>query len=214
MKRKINGLLKVILIFIGVFIIQAAAYWGTQFFVKKPHMLGSRFDDKIPFVPIFIFPYVSWYFILFSIPFVLYFYSLPTYALYTMSLLIVVITSGIIYLVYPTTFIRPEPRGNNLSTKVVKLVYSNDKKILSCMPSLHCSLSMLFILAAFTAKNLPLTVKLSVIILSFLIILSTVLVKQHVLIDVITAIPLALISWYIAVAIGADMFLSLFNFIQ
>lgn len=214
MKRKINGLLKVILIFIGVFIIQAAAYWGTQFLVKNPHTLGSRFDDKIPFVPIFIFPYVSWYFILFSIPFVLYFYSLPTYALYTMSLLIVVITSGIIYLVYPTTFIRPEPQGNNLSTKIVKLVYSNDRKILSCMPSLHCSLSMLFILAAFTAKNLPLAVKLSVIILSFLIILSTVLVKQHVLIDVISALPLALISWYIAVAIGSDMFLSLFDFIQ
>ena len=214
MKRKINGLLKVILIFIGVFIIQAAAYWGTQFLVKNPHTLGSRFDDKIPFVPIFIFPYVSWYFILFSIPFVLYFYSLPTYALYTMSLLIVVITSGIIYLVYPTTFIRPEPQGNNLSTKIVKLVYSNDRKILSCMPSLHCSLSILFILAALTAKNLPLTIKLPVIILSFLIILSTVMVKQHVLIDVITAIPLALISWYIAVAIGADTYLILFNFIQ
>lgn len=214
MKRKINGLLKVILIFIGVFIIQAAAYWGTQFLVKNPHTLGSRFDDKIPFVPIFIFPYVSWYFILFSIPFVLYFYSLPTYALYTMSLLIVVITSGIIYLVYPTTFIRPEPQGNNLSTKIVKLVYSNDRKILSCMPSLHCSLSMLFIIAAFTAENLPLTVKLPVIILSVLIILSTVLVKQHVLIDVISALPLALISWYIAVAIGSDMFLSLFDFIQ
>lgn len=213
-ENSINGLLKALLIFIGVFIIQAATYWGTQFLVKKPHMLGSRLDAKIPFIPIFIFPYISWYFIMCIFPFILYLFSLQTYALYTMSLLTILIASAIVYLVYPTTFHRPDPEGTSFSVKTVKLIYANDRKILSCMPSLHCSLSMLFIIAAFTAENLPLTVKLPVIILSVLIILSTVLVKQHVLIDVITALPLAVISWYIAMAISADKFLSLFNFIQ
>jgi membrane-associated phospholipid phosphatase len=189
------------------------AYWGTQFIVKKPHMLSSKIDDKIPFIPVFIFPYVSWYFVMISLPFILFYNSIQTYALYIMSLLMVLVISGIVYLVYPTTFYRPEPKGAGFSVKVVKLIYANDKKILSCMPSLHCSLSMLFILAAATADGLSLVFKITLIVLSFLIILSTVLVKQHVLIDVVTALPLSVICWYIAMAIGADAFLSFFNFI-
>ncbi|OQC01709.1 MAG: PAP2 superfamily protein [Firmicutes bacterium ADurb.Bin099] len=210
----INDLLKVTLIFIGIFIIQSMVYWGTQFLVKNPHMLGSKLDDKIPFIPVFIFPYVIWFVLLFTIQFILYFYSLQTYALYVMSLFIVDITSGIIYLVYPTTFIRPEPEGDSFSVKVVRFIYSHDKKILSCLPSLHCSLSTLFILSALYATGLPLFLKLIIIIFSLLVIVSTVFVKQHVIIDVITAIPLAVISWYIAMAIGADTFLAFFNFLQ
>ena len=116
-------------------------------------MLSSKIDDKIPFVPVFIFPYVSWYFVMISLPFILFYNSIQTYALYIMSLLMVLVISGIVYLVYPTTFYRPEPKGAGFSVKVVKLIYANDKKILSCMPSLHCSLSMLFILAAATLTD-------------------------------------------------------------
>ncbi|HOD93483.1 MAG TPA: phosphatase PAP2 family protein [Clostridia bacterium] len=190
-----------------------AVYWGTQFLVKKPHVIGNKLDEKIPFIPLFIFPYITWYIIMFALPFALYFFSIETYALYTMSLLMVLVISGIIYLVYPTTFVRPEPKGMDFSTKVVRFIYANDKKILSCMPSLHCSLSMLFILAAIDAEGLPLSIKISVILLSFLIILSTVFVKQHMLIDVITALPLSVICWYLAMAIGTDKFLIFFNFI-
>ena len=209
----INNLLKVILIHISVFALQMLVYWGTQFFAKKPNVIGNKFDEMIPFVPHFIFPYVSWYAILFFMPFVLYLYSLETYALYVMSLVMVNLITGVVYLVYPTTFDRPDPEGDGVSVKLVRKIYSMDTKILICMPSLHCSLSTLFILAAAFAIEVPLVLRLVIIVISFLIILSTVFVKQHMVIDVITAVPLSVICWYIAMAIGADVFLSFFAFI-
>jgi sugar phosphate isomerase/epimerase len=44
----INELLKVTLIFIGIFIIQSMVYWGTQFLVKKPHMLELKQEVNSP----------------------------------------------------------------------------------------------------------------------------------------------------------------------
>lgn len=204
--------LKALLIFIASFVIQSFAYWGTQFFAKNPNIIGNKIDEKIPFLPIFIYPYVAWYILIPLVPFALYMYSIENFAIYMMALTINNIVSGIIYLIYPTTFDRKDPKGDSFSVKLVLLVYKNDTKILSCLPSLHCALSVLFIIATLYANSLPLVYKISFLVISILVIPATVFVKQHVLVDIIAAIPIAIISWYVALAIGAERFLAFFKF--
>jgi membrane-associated phospholipid phosphatase len=130
-----------------------------------------------------------------------------------MALVIEEIIAGITFIVYPTTFDRPEPVGKSPAIWVVKTVYKNDSKILSCLPSLHCGTATLFILGALSSLFMPLPLKLIIVTFSVLIILSTVFVKQHMIMDLVTAIPLSLLCWYIATVITPEAFLTLFKFI-
>ena len=198
---------------ICLLLFQGVIYWGTQFLQKNPHPVKSRFDDRIPFIPQFIFAYVSWFLFLASMPIILYSYSDTVFAKYVMAIFLVEIISGIIFIVYPTTFTRPEPAGKGPSITVVKAIYKNDSKILSCLPSLHCGIATLFILGSLSCPEMPLILKVIIVTVSVLIIQSTVFVKQHMIIDMITAIPLSLLCWYIATVITPEVFLTFFKFI-
>ncbi|MFA7674153.1 MAG: hypothetical protein WCY62_09925 [Clostridia bacterium] len=198
---------------IGLLLFQGVIYWGTQFIQKNPHPIKSRFDDRIPFIPQFIFAYVSWFLFLASMPIILYFYYDTVFAIYVMALFIEEIIAGIVFIVYPTTFDRPEPVGKGPAIWVVKAVYKNDSKTLSCLPSLHCGIATLFILGSLSCPDMPLWLKVIIVTVSVLIIQSTVFVKQHMIIDMVTAIPLSLLCWYIATVITPEVFLVFFKFI-
>lgn len=103
------------------------------------------------------------------------------------SMIIANIIAAFIYFFYPTTMARANIQGNTLSCIITKIVYFLDTPICNCLPSMHCILCFFYIFYIKDIKNISLLNKIMIILWSILIILSTLFVKQHVIIDVISA---------------------------
>ncbi|QIB26365.1 phosphatase PAP2 family protein [Caloranaerobacter azorensis] len=89
----------------------------------------------------------------------------------------------IIFLLYPTYVIRPEVVGSDIFSKLVLLIYSNDNPV-NAFPSVHVLQSVLTHIAILNIKNIKKSVKISSYVFSTMVILSTITIKQHYVIDV------------------------------
>lgn len=118
----------------------------------------------------------------FLFPIILGLYDYDMYHNYLIILILEIIISVIIYLIYPTTFTRPDC-DNNASGILMQIIYKGSFKGVSCASSLHCSIF---------ALTLPMIIKLVAIIVSIGIIISTLTTKQHMIIDVVSEICLFL----------------------
>lgn len=174
--------------------------------VQKPHKgyrdVSSSYDDKIPFVPAWIFVYVLWFPLVFIYPVYLYCCSSSCYLIYMASIAGDIVLSSAIYLLFPASFKRPEPPKKGLTGLVFRFIRRGNYKGLNCLPSMHCS--MCFIVCAtavMAAQVMPAVILTIFITVSGLIVISTVFTKQHVISDVIAAVPAA------AVCLGAAVLL-------
>lgn len=73
---------------------------------------------------------------------------------------------------------------------MLKYVYKYSYKGVNCMPSMHCSISTLVLLAAILNFSLSPVLMSVYILVSVGIIVSTIFTKQHVIIDLITGVLL------------------------
>lgn len=87
------------------------------------------------------------------------------------------------FLLLPTTMERPDVVGNGLFDQLVKLVYHMDAPV-NLFPSIHCLESWCCIHAAFAMKKVPNWYRGITVVMSLGVFASTLLVKQHVLLDV------------------------------
>ena len=76
----------------------------------------------------------------------------------------------------------------DISTWVVDIIYKVDTPVCNLFPSAHCAFSILFIISILDVKEVKKEYKILIIISSLLIILSTLFIKQHVVIDVLGAL--------------------------
>lgn len=173
-------------------------YFGSQFIEGSPHTVGWAIDNHIPFYPGFIYVYCSWFILLFIVPFVLNKFDTTSCYQYFIANIFDLTISTIVFLLFPTTFQRPTLSGKGLTYFFMRKVYGANHRFLNCAPSVHCSISFLFIIVMLRSTIIPPIIRIPVILLSFGIVISTMLVKQHVLLDVLTAIPVALISWLLS----------------
>ena len=173
-------------------------------------------DDRIPFIPGLWCIYGMWFPLIALFPLYYYFYSQPYYTIYQLSIIVSIITSTVLYLLFPTCFERPEPEDGPWSG-MIKLIHRLNFKGTNCSPSLHCT--QCFIIAATIimggARQPGDLVFIMIVCLT--IVASTVLIKQHALIDVITAIPLASFSlaagWLITHHFGYEAILRMVGLI-
>lgn len=171
--------------------IQAVLYFGVQIFEGPAHDVYLKADDKIPFIPSMVFVYVLWFPLIALFPPMLYHYSHGGYLQHMIALSLDILLSCAVYLLYPTSFTRPNP-GHSRSGRIMRFVYRADFKGKNCMPSMHCSMCFLMILScAARTSHMPVPIETVVIILCCLIVASTVLTKQHVIVDVISGIGMA-----------------------
>ncbi len=154
------------------------------------HDVSTRVDAAIPFNKFFIIPYIIWYG---YVGFYLFYFAV--YDGEKFFNLLWGIVSGmlfccVIFYFYPTGVKRPELQGNDIFTKLVRLIYSNDNPY-NCCPSIHVLDSVL--IAAYVNRDSHPTLKTKIIstIISILIILSTMFVKQHYFIDAVAGAALA-----------------------
>lgn len=162
-------------------------------FVNKPgekvYNLVTDLDRAIPFWKIFALPYSVW---------ILYIYACLVYflikdpAVYYKSLktyVLCALTCYMIYLVFQTTVPRPILVGSDPFTLLVGYIYNRDQPF-NCFPSIHCFSSYMVMKALYTSSFRNKWNQTLIYGMSSLIILSTLFVKQHVILDVIAAIAL------------------------
>ena len=173
-------------------------YFGSQYLEGEPHTVGGSLDERIPFHPGWIYIYSSWFVLLLGVPALLNIVAPELCLKYMLAHSIDQLLSNIIYLIYPTTFERPVPPKKGLTGFVIGTVYGANHRFLNCAPSVHCSVSFLFAFAALAAPMLPLWLRLVIVVWSLAIVASTMLVKQHMVIDAVTALPAAAVCWLLA----------------
>ena len=173
----------------------------VEYYTKNHfHIVYMPLDDYIPFVEYFIIPYLLWFpYIGITIVYFLFkskddFKRMCFFLFTGMTIFLIVST------VYPNgAYLRPIvfPR-NNIFTKMVEFIYNIDTPT-NLFPSLHVFNAIGVHLALHYSKAFRKNKKILVssFILCILIILSTMLVKQHSIFDVITAIIMAFVVWII-----------------
>jgi membrane-associated phospholipid phosphatase len=93
----------------------------------------------------------------------------------------------ICFCVLPTTLVRPEITGSGFFDRVCSMVYSIDAPD-NLFPSIHCLESWVVFRGALYVKKLPGWYKWVTLVFSLLVFASTVLVKQHVVLDMAGAV--------------------------
>lgn len=182
--------LKPLLITIGMIILQTILYFLAKALQGEAHIIGGFIDYKIPFCNLFIIPYCIWYFLVFMVPYYLYIKDKNALSTYVLAYLICSVISDVIFVIYPTMVVRPDVKNIGFFNFITKFIYWTDTPPINCMPSLHCAISMLFILTIFSSKYVSKIFKIFIFITSFLIMLSTLFIKQHVFIDFLTGITI------------------------
>jgi len=194
--KKIN--LKLFLVILGLVIFEAFIFFLTKPFIQNPYVLGSMLDNKIPFIPQFVWIYVFWYTMLFWVPYYIFTKNKDSFYKYVLTFVITTLIAGIIFVSFPNTVVRANITNSNLSSQIVKIIYLLDAPAINCLPSIHCLYSFLFIFAILDTKsNSPKWMKTLVTTLSILVVLSTLFIKQHVVYDAIIAFVIGIIIWII-----------------
>lgn len=197
MKKYIKKLeIKPIITTISLVCIQSILYFISKLLQGDLNLVGNVIDTKIPFLPVFFIPYCIWYLMIFIIPYYLYCKDKDKFIKYTMAYILCSMIGNIVFISYPSTVARPTVTGTDIFSLIAKFIYWIDTPT-NCFPSLHCAISMLFILYTCESKNTNIITKISVCIISILIMLSTLFTKQHVVVDFISGDMLALIVYLI-----------------
>jgi len=164
---------------------------------KGGHNVVTYLDNLIPFNEWFIIPYIFWYLYTFGMLLVLAYFDYKTYYKLLYSIFIGMLVCFVIYIIYPSTVPRPSTNiiPNNILGKAVLIIYGNDKPY-NCLPSIHMLDTLLITLFLFKHyKSFP--IKLSSAFICVMIYMSTLLVKQHSILDAIASTILGFILFFI-----------------
>lgn len=181
-----------------VFGLNAFFYFIVKKFIGSYHLITSSLDDKIPLIPLFIIFYSIWYPYLFIVYYFIYKKDKDKFKRLINKSIICILIADLCFIIYPTMVSRPPINNyNSLISLMLYITYATDIPV-NCFPSLHCIFALLVMYAVTFDKNMNKLFRIIVGIISPLIVLSTLLVKQHALVDVLGAI---IISWIIYIDI-------------
>ena len=192
--------------------LQTLLYFGCEFFQSKIHDVKRPVDDKIPFLPWTVLPYCFWFPMIVFYPLIVFRTDPHSYCGYLTTMVMEIVLSIVCYLIYPTSFQRPVP-PDGFWGKFMKFVYHSSYRGLNCAPSLHCSSCFLVICVSFTCAGMSLWVRGFTVSIAIMIVLSTLTTKQHTLIDVLTAVPLFLISRILGILLTIRYFTPILTFV-
>jgi membrane-associated phospholipid phosphatase len=159
------------------------------------HDLTLGLDRQIPLLPVFIWPYALCY----LFPFFPLFVS-KNWHRFNIGLLAIFLSSLIafvVYIVYPVAFPRPEI-GQSLSGRLLSFQYATDfQPGANNFPSLHVAIAWIVYFIC-RKQELSRLREWSILFITFLISVSTLFVKQHVIFDVVGGFLLAIGTWLAA----------------
>ena len=193
---------KLILVQCILLFFQILLYFGCEFFQSRIHDVKRPVDDKIPFLPWTALPYCFWFPLIAFYPLAVFQTDPYAYCGYLITMVIEIVLSVVCYLIYPTSFRRPVP-PDDFWGNFMNFIYHGSYRGLNCAPSLHCSSCYLVICVSLTCAGMNLWLRVFTILIAVMIVLSTLTTKQHTLIDVLTAVPLFLVSRILGILLAA-----------
>lgn len=195
MKAKLNEIIKHG--HLGIIAAFFAIYMVTFSYIENRdvhhYIVHTVLDEKIPFCEYFIIPYLLWFiFVAVTVLYFMFFNQNKWKEYYQLM-----ITLGIgmtLFLVISLVFpngqdLRPVLSGNSIFIQAVQFIYHTDTPI-NVLPSIHVfnSLTCCMAILQNKRKHFKKTTDIAVVILTILIIMSTMLLKQHSVVDVALAI--------------------------
>lgn len=160
------------------------------------YSLVTDLDKAIPFSEVFIIPYMLWYpFIVLTLIYFCFYYKDVYYKTLSTLVLGMILCYGV-YFFFQTTVPRPELIGEDILTKFVRIVYNSDNPY-NCFPSIHVLTSYAMIIGMRKSGSNNQKVKNAISATAWIVILSTLLVKQHVILDVVFGVMFAKLAYKI-----------------
>ena len=158
-------------------------------------IINSPLDKYIPFCEFFVIPYLFWFaFVAIGVAYFFFanrreFYQLMTFLIIGMTIFLIIST------VFPNGLhLRPTvfPRDNFFTDLVKNFVYANDTST-NVLPSIHAFNSLGISIAVFHSEKLKKHrgIQIATHVCTFLILMSTVCLKQHSITDVFAALLMA-----------------------
>ena len=185
---------------------QALIYYGTKVFTSNYHIISSVAD--IPLIKPFIYFYGSWYPFILLCTFLVYLHDKKLFKSLIATMLIAAFLAQLTFIIYPSEIVRPSIEVKNITDWLIDFTYRSDDPPVNCLPSMHCIYC--FITSFYILKCKNLKYRYPIIIYSFLIVISTVLVKQHIIEDIFLAF-IYTITTIIIVKINEEKIAKLFN---
>ncbi|MCY6958000.1 phosphatase PAP2 family protein [Clostridium brassicae] len=159
------------------------------------NVMKMPIDNIISFNKYFVIPYVGWYAYIFFFLLLLCILDSDEYFKLLITLNVGILICYVIYYFYPTYVARPIIEDKDIFSRLVLWVYGRDNPY-NCMPSIHVLNSMLVLLFVNNSSKISSSFKMTTDIITILISLSTMFIKQHYFIDVIVSIGLSLSLFY------------------
>jgi len=163
--------------------------------VPRYHDFSLPLDARLPFVPAFILfyvaAYVSWY-----LGYVLICRKHPQCCGVVFADLIAKVICLVFFIFLPTSIQRPVPEGDGPILWLVRLIYAADTPADNLFPSIHCLESWLVWRGMIGQAHLSRKVKIVYFVSAMLVFAATLLVKQHVIVDIPAGIAVGEIGLY------------------
>jgi membrane-associated phospholipid phosphatase len=185
-------------IWLVVLLLLFLAYFLLNNLREPVHSLELTVDDHIPLVPAFVFPYLSLYLLLVVSVWRFLKAETKVFSILALAIGLDLVISYLIFLFYQTQVERPVIVGSDISSSILRAVYSIDKPF-NAFPSLHTSLSTLLVLLW---GRLGSRIQPIIALWAVFIVASTLLTKQHYIADVLGGVAIALVSYYAAIKLG------------
>jgi membrane-associated phospholipid phosphatase len=187
MREKINK--TPYLLFLLVMPLLGSLYNILNSHTSNPTNLLIKLDASIPFMPIFILPYVFWYVYILGYLIYLCYKDTPIYLKSLTMIVFGELACFIIFYFFPTTVPRPYLKGKGLLIELVQIIYGHDLPN-NCFPSIHVLTTITIMIGCFHCKNKHLFHSIFIQITGILIIISTLFVKQHAILDIFGSLVL------------------------
>lgn len=184
---------------LSYYIVILFLYKYTEKVTKPEYIMYSKLDNYIPFVKEMVVPYLFWYIYIVIALVYLGFNSKDDFYKLTGFMFIGMTLCFFIYLLFPNgQNLRPSIVENDFFSNLIKNIYISDTPTNSA-PSMHVLDSIAVHLAITRCNKLKNKryIKYTSAIIMGLIIASTVMIKQHSIIDVIYGIILSLIIYLV-----------------
>lgn len=190
------------LLFVAFWPVYLTVFILTERLVVPVYNMYSPLDDYIPFCEFFVIPYVLWYALLAFVSLYTLLFDVPLFKKFYTFLCISSVFTFAIHIIFPNMQnLRPDEfLRDNVFVDIMKALYSVDTNTNVC-PSIHVIFSMGMLFTVWNAKHFKGALCRSIaLMLTVLICLATVFLKQHSVIDVFVGIGLsAVISPFIFV---------------
>jgi membrane-associated phospholipid phosphatase len=204
MKNYVKNLFKLIpnygwVMLISFLALNIGTYWGARLFILDADKfnLTTPLDKIIPirteWIIVYVLAYVQW-----AVGFIAAARERKGICYHILGgELIAKMFCLIFFIVMPVTISRPEITGNAPWDSLTRLIYSIDTP--DCLfPSIHCLESYICFRGAILSEKLPRWYTWATGIFSLLVFASTVLVKQHFVVDIIAGVIVGEIGLQIA----------------